>query len=463
MAENYQSFFDQRGASDSFSKLVKLRLPDLRDKKFLDVGCNEGFFCAVAQAAGASKIVGIDSSGEFINRARQRFPLIEFRHQSWDEEIEGSYDVILFASAIHYAADQPRLMRKLIDMLEPGGVLVLELGIVDKAGSEYIEIRRPAGDTRKYATTGALAKILSNDVYRVMGPSVPQSGDPVPRWVVHVTKRRPYIMFFDAPSFSGKSSTVKALARGRGVTPDTMRVVSLDGVFRDISDELANKYANHKNILERIAKYKRDRSVYANRIMEFIGEQRLVVPFLHFVVDYSIRESLEVIWDGYIPETLKNEVRGYFFARGYLVFCAEPFGAVGPQPLKVDELIVQLPDTTALRTNHNIRCYLDKIETNSNGVRLIGWGADCTVGAAIPHYIVYLGGKPESVKSFNLVSRPGACKETGLNQDIKLGFEFDLSVDERSSELASLRLFAVDENDGVFEASYSANVRALKR
>lgn len=76
----YQSFPDQDGGSLSFEKLKKLRLPSLAGKTFMDVGCNEGFFCGYAKFDGASRVVGIDMNADFLERARHRFPDCEFLH-----------------------------------------------------------------------------------------------------------------------------------------------------------------------------------------------------------------------------------------------------------------------------------------------------------------------------------------------------------------------------------------------
>lgn len=66
----YQSISAPRD-SDSAGKLTALRLPDLTGKSFLDVGCNEGYFCNAALAAGAASVVGIDASKSAIALARQ--------------------------------------------------------------------------------------------------------------------------------------------------------------------------------------------------------------------------------------------------------------------------------------------------------------------------------------------------------------------------------------------------------
>ena len=70
----YQSFPDASGASRTLDKVKALKLPVLEGRSFLDVGCNEGFFCGLAKHLGASRVVGLDRSALFIERARARFP-----------------------------------------------------------------------------------------------------------------------------------------------------------------------------------------------------------------------------------------------------------------------------------------------------------------------------------------------------------------------------------------------------
>jgi len=123
MVTQYQSFPGAAGDSESNQKLVALRLPSLTGRSFLDVGCNEGFFCGFAKFDGAQRVVGLDKSAAYIDRARKRFPDCEFLQQSWDHLPKGPFDVILLASSIHYADDQPQLIHNLMGELAPDGRL----------------------------------------------------------------------------------------------------------------------------------------------------------------------------------------------------------------------------------------------------------------------------------------------------------------------------------------------------
>lgn len=114
---SYQSFLqgeDAEGASLSAQKLDRLHLPALNGVSVLDIGCNEGFFCCHAWLSGAKRVLGVDQSELFIEKARARAvgifenngsakeAGIEFRCGSWWDIPNEQFDIILFLSAIHY-------------------------------------------------------------------------------------------------------------------------------------------------------------------------------------------------------------------------------------------------------------------------------------------------------------------------------------------------------------------------
>lgn len=70
----YQTFPWVTGDSRSYHKLLALQLPNLKDKSFLDVGCNEGYFCGYAHFMEASKVTGIDINPRFLSVAKALFP-----------------------------------------------------------------------------------------------------------------------------------------------------------------------------------------------------------------------------------------------------------------------------------------------------------------------------------------------------------------------------------------------------
>lgn len=212
----YQSFPGVAGDSRTQDKLKALKLPDLADRSFLDVGCNEGYFCGFAKFLGAARVVGLDQSKLFLERARQRFPECEFRQQDWDRLPDEKFDVILLASALHYAEDQAALVHRLVEILSPGGVLVLELGIVSSPENAWVEVERGI-DRRHFPTMAKLREMLDGYAWKWMGKSVSQDGDPVTRHVIHVSHRRPIAYLLMQPPAYGKTSIATRLFAPAGV------------------------------------------------------------------------------------------------------------------------------------------------------------------------------------------------------------------------------------------------------
>lgn len=139
---SYQSFPWQAGDSDSVGKLCSLFLPDLKGKRVLDVGCNTGFFCGWAAYKQAAYVKGIDRNPDFLREAKKWFPSCKFRYGDWQDLGSGTYDVILFLSALHYAEDQEKMVAQLVEHLAPDGVLVLELGIAPGEEDSFVKVQR---------------------------------------------------------------------------------------------------------------------------------------------------------------------------------------------------------------------------------------------------------------------------------------------------------------------------------
>lgn len=202
---SYQSFPGVKGDSLSLDKLKALRLPSLKGKRFLDVGCNEGFFCGYALFDGATRVVGIDSSATAIGRAALRFPGAVFLQQSWESLPEGPFDVIILLSALHYAEDQTALIHRLMASLADDGLLILELGMAPGTEDEWVRVRRDI-DERAFPTRKKLGNELKDYAWKLIGHSVAQAGDPLPRYVVHVRKLKPYAWLLMQDPGSGKST-----------------------------------------------------------------------------------------------------------------------------------------------------------------------------------------------------------------------------------------------------------------
>jgi SAM-dependent methyltransferase len=106
-------------------------LPDLRDKRVLDLGCGFGWHCRYAHEHGATKVVGIDLSEKMLARARATTdaPEIEYRRCAI-EDIEVSaneFDIVISSLALHYVEPFDLVCRKIHRCLVPNGLFLLSV------------------------------------------------------------------------------------------------------------------------------------------------------------------------------------------------------------------------------------------------------------------------------------------------------------------------------------------------
>jgi SAM-dependent methyltransferase len=193
--EEYESFDDRPGFSDSAAKWRALGLGPLDGLALLDVGCNEGYFVGRARAEGAAFACGFDAEPEVIDEARRRFPDAAFVAHDWDEPWAGAiprvgdYDVCLMLSVFHYSEHPAELLARVAEALRPGGLLVLEVGVAEGPG-ERVRVER-AHDTTWHFTRSGLDALLTGWVVEGERPSIGQATDPVPRVVIRARTPRP--------------------------------------------------------------------------------------------------------------------------------------------------------------------------------------------------------------------------------------------------------------------------------
>ena len=90
---------------------------------------------------------------------------------------------------------------------------------------------------RRYPTPSYLQQfLLANYVTEKIGPSVPQRGDPIPRFAFDCTPRRPIALFISGAQNSGKT-TLANILRSRSILTYSidslfLRLVSVEAYFR---------------------------------------------------------------------------------------------------------------------------------------------------------------------------------------------------------------------------------------
>jgi SAM-dependent methyltransferase len=193
---NYQDAPAPSGGFYSENKLQKLGFPNLSGKKFLDIGCNMGFYCKYAQTQGAIRVVGVDIDKQVINSARQNNDGIEFFDSGWDDFPSGEFDVIICLSAIHYAKDPIELIENIRHHLSPGGLFILEGGVVGLGENFQSDLLIPSwrqiGDRCRHLSEGFVKNhLLTGFNWKLNGESELRGGDNIPRYVIHATPKDP--------------------------------------------------------------------------------------------------------------------------------------------------------------------------------------------------------------------------------------------------------------------------------
>lgn len=106
------------------------RLPLRADSWFLDVGCGNGYAVRwAAERAPQGKAVGIDLSSAMVEHARALstgFSNVEFHRSEFPEASlpAGRFDAIFSMEAFYYLDDLEKGLRRVTELLAPGGTFV---------------------------------------------------------------------------------------------------------------------------------------------------------------------------------------------------------------------------------------------------------------------------------------------------------------------------------------------------
>jgi len=134
---NYQSFtdFNHRGDSMSPTKLQLAEIEITDGQSFLDVGCNNGFFCFEIAKQTSGSIVGIDVNPDVLciaNRLNNRV----FRKQNvkficcnaLNFDSSENFDVVFCASTFHYFGDsQEKFFTLVSNLVKIDGIVIIEI------------------------------------------------------------------------------------------------------------------------------------------------------------------------------------------------------------------------------------------------------------------------------------------------------------------------------------------------
>lgn len=436
---HYQSFPGVAGDSLSLDKLISLRLPPMSGLRFLDVGCNEGFFCGYAKHSGAARVVGIDHSAVFIGRARERFPECDFHCQGWSNLPEGEFDVILLASALHYADDQPALVKLLMGKLARGGTLVLELGVVSQSGNQWVEVTRGI-DKRLFPTWDKLHEVLQSYAWKHMGPSVSQSGDPVRRHVIHIRHRLPVVYLLTSPPGCGKSSIARSL-----FVPAGIYVVSSDSLVADVVAGRCQATDSFRDIVAKGFSHLKIDEAFVR-----IFEQGCLREWVDLCVRSAGKGDFAI--DGYVPSPYVSPLEDELRARGYMVVKLD-WQRVGGGWRTLSEvkdsanayyssLGSRSFDSSAVTFPFaGVKGFVDSVDFVNGELVVKGWALSDT-GRHVELLAVDVAGETRCVENFSRLARPDVVKHFG-GGDMMCGFEFTTALGVGSGGLLHVKSLKV--------------------
>lgn len=111
--------------------LLKELIPDLYNKKMLDLGCGFGWHCLYAREQKASSVVGVDISEKMLQKAREMTddPAISYIKMPIEDIdfLNSQFDVVISSLAFHYIQSFESVCKKVYDSLKSGGAFVFSV------------------------------------------------------------------------------------------------------------------------------------------------------------------------------------------------------------------------------------------------------------------------------------------------------------------------------------------------
>lgn len=128
--EQYSNMDRSKGGLQAAGEwhVLKTMLPDFKGRRVLDLGCGFGWHCIYAAEHGAERVLGLDISEKMLARARKITPFdnVEYSVMAMEDINfpDGSFDVVISSLAFHYVQDFDRIVKKIYNILSPGGDFV---------------------------------------------------------------------------------------------------------------------------------------------------------------------------------------------------------------------------------------------------------------------------------------------------------------------------------------------------
>ncbi len=120
--------FERERTRPCLDLAARIHLPGAT--RIVDIGCGPGNSTMVLKYRWPNAfILGLDSSQAMLGRAVKLSADIRFEHFDATGDLTplGKFDIVFSNAAVHHMPDKPRLLAKFFDLLNPGGVLAVQV------------------------------------------------------------------------------------------------------------------------------------------------------------------------------------------------------------------------------------------------------------------------------------------------------------------------------------------------
>lgn len=111
--------------------ILKELIPNLKDKRVLDLGCGFGWHCRYAREQQARSVTGVDISERMIQRAHDmtKDPFISYINAPIEDIdfLDSEFDVVISSLAFHYIKSFKSACEKVYDCIKHGGSFVFSV------------------------------------------------------------------------------------------------------------------------------------------------------------------------------------------------------------------------------------------------------------------------------------------------------------------------------------------------
>lgn len=98
------------------------KIPSLKGKKVLCIGCGTGEECYYLNSLGAKKVIGIDIAKNLIKYAKESYPGLEFQVMDMEKMkfSANTFDFVYSSLTLHYVKDWTKTLSNVYKVMKPG-------------------------------------------------------------------------------------------------------------------------------------------------------------------------------------------------------------------------------------------------------------------------------------------------------------------------------------------------------